>query len=508
MPDPAEQAAYLTRNTVESLPKGGLESRLGVAAREGRPLRVKLGLDPTAPDLHLGHTVVLQKLREFQDLGHRVVLIVGDYTARVGDPSGRSQTRPPLTGEQIDENAATYQAQAFRVLRDDPDLLEVRRNSEWLDMAMEDLFRLARTTTVAQLLERNDFAKRFAARTPISILELLYPLMQGYDSVAIRADVELGGTDQTFNLMLGRDVQRAYDLPEQCVLTMPILPGLDGTEKMSKSLGNHIGVTEATGGDVRPHAQPSGRGHGPVGARFWRLRAWIPDAGPRDRKRAMARAIVRRFHDDGAAEAAEAAFDRQFVARQVPDDILEVEVRAGDDGAVHLPAVIAEAFGRSRSDARRLLADGAVKIGGGARHGAGRGAGRGRRKGPAGRAACVRAPARPRRGRLRAGLEGSDGARAATRSPSAGRPMAGGGGSAEGHDAAPRGMCTLPRLGWTAAHEQGGGFCAARQTCYSLRPVRRQHLESAGCTSEEGNTFPSRVRRSLKTQQHAHHHAL
>ncbi len=363
MPDPAEQAAFLTRNTVDALPNGALEARLALAAREGRPLRVKLGLDPMAPDLHLGHTVVLQKLREFQDLGHRVVLIVGDYTARVGDPSGRSQTRPPLTGEQIDANAATYQAQAFKVLRDDPELLEVRRNSEWLDMRMEELFRLARTTTVAQLLERNDFAKRFAARTPISILELLYPLMQGYDSVAIQADVELGGTDQTFNLMLGRDVQRAYALPEQCVLTLPILPGLDGTEKMSKSLGNHIGVTEAP-------AEMYGR---TLSLPDEAMDQWVTllalegvdaDAGPRDRKRAIARAIVRRFHGDAAAHEAEAAFDRQFVARQVPEDVPDLAVHAGDDGTVHLPAVIAEAFGRSRSEARRLIGEGAVKLDG------------------------------------------------------------------------------------------------------------------------------------------------
>jgi tyrosyl-tRNA synthetase len=369
MSDPAEQAAYLTRNTVDALPQGALQAQLQLATREGRPLRVKLGLDPTAPDLHLGHTVVLQKLREFQDLGHRVVLIVGDYTARVGDPSGRSATRPPLTGEQIDANAATYQAQAFRVLRDDPDLLEVRRNSEWLDMRMEDLFRLARTTTVAQLLERNDFAKRFRARTPISILELLYPLMQGYDSVAIRADVELGGTDQTFNLMLGRDVQRAYGMPEQCVLTLPILPGVDGADKMSKSLGNHIGVTE-------PPGEMYGR---TLSLPDEAMASWIAllalddvqtQARPRDRKRAIARALVRRFHGDGAAADAEAAFDRQFVARELPAEIPSLTVLPGPDGLVHLPAVIAEAFGRSRSEARRLLGEGAVKLGGEAVSGA------------------------------------------------------------------------------------------------------------------------------------------
>src|SRR3954447_24451440 len=241
----ADAAAFLTRNAVDALPEGGLERKLEEAAREGRRLRVKLGLDPTAADIHLGHTVVLQKLREFQDLGHRVVLIVGDFTARVGDPSGRSSTRPVLSGAEIDANARTYQEQAFRVIRDDPDLYELRFNSEWLDMPMEELFRLARTATVAQMLERDDFAKRFAARAPISVLELLYPLMQGYDSVAVRSDVELGGTDQTFTLLLARDVQRASGVPEQTILTVPILPGIDGVEKMSKSLGNHIGVTEA-----------------------------------------------------------------------------------------------------------------------------------------------------------------------------------------------------------------------------------------------------------------------
>src|SRR3954464_11281529 len=228
MGTPAEDAAFLARNAAESLPVGGLQARLEAAGREGRQLRAKLGLDPPAPDIHLGHTVVLQKLREFQDLGHRVVLIVGDYTARVGDPSGRTSTRPVLSGEEIDANAETYRRQAFTILLDDPDLLEVRRNGEWLDMRAEDLFRLARVATVAQILERDDFAKRFAAQQPISVLEMLYPLLQGYDSVAVSSDVELGGTDQTFNLLLGRDVQRAYGQPEQVALTMPILPGVDG----------------------------------------------------------------------------------------------------------------------------------------------------------------------------------------------------------------------------------------------------------------------------------------
>ncbi|MDX6728758.1 MAG: tyrosyl-tRNA synthetase, partial [Baekduia sp.] len=240
----SETASALLRNAQQSLPDGGLAKKLELAEKDGRRLRVKLGLDPTAPDIHLGHTVVLQKLREFQDLGHRVVLIVGDYTARVGDPSGRSSTRPVLSGEEIDANAETYRRQAYTVLRDDPELLEVRRNGEWLDMPAEQLFRLARVATVAQILERDDFAKRFAGQQPISVLETLYPLLQGYDSVAIESDVELGGTDQTFNLLLGRDVQRAYGQAEQVILTMPILPGIDGAEKMSKSLGNHVGVTE------------------------------------------------------------------------------------------------------------------------------------------------------------------------------------------------------------------------------------------------------------------------
>src|SRR4051812_49986266 len=295
MPSAAETAAYLARNAVDALPAGGIERKLSEAARAGRRLRAKLGLDPTAPDIHLGHTVVLGKLREFQDLGHRVVLIVGDYTARVGDPSGRSATRPVLSGAEIDANADTYQQQAFTILRDDPELLEVRRNGEWLDMPAEDLFRLARVATVAQILERDDFAKRFAARQPISVLETMYPLLQGYDSVAIDSDVELGGTDQTFNLLLGRDVQRAYGKPEQVILTMPILPGVDGAEKMSKSLNNQIGVTEP------PEEQFGKTMRLPDEAMdAWYALLAVPrppeGTGPRDAKRALARGIVERFH--------------------------------------------------------------------------------------------------------------------------------------------------------------------------------------------------------------------
>jgi len=364
MASAASDAAFLARNSVDSLPAGGLERKLAQAESEGRPLRVKLGMDPTAPDIHLGHTVVLQKLREFQDRGHRVVLIVGDYTGRVGDPSGRSATRPALSGEEIDANARTYQEQAFKVLRADPDLLEVRFNGEWLDMSMEELFRLTRTTTVAQLLARDDFATRMRESAPISVLELLYPLMQGYDSVAVRADVELGGTDQTFNLLLAREIQRAYGLPEQAILTLPILPGVDGKEKMSKSVGNHVGVTE-------PPEEMFGKTMSlpdeAMDTWFDLLALERPPAGtaPRDAKRALARAIVARFHGPGAAALAEAHFDRLFVAHEVPEELEELVV-APANGVVHLPAVIAEAFGHSRSEARRLLAQGGVKLDGSA----------------------------------------------------------------------------------------------------------------------------------------------
>jgi tyrosyl-tRNA synthetase len=353
---PAEAAAWLARNAVDSLPEGALERKLG----EGRPLRVKLGVDPTAPDIHLGHTVVLQKLREFQDLGHTVVLIIGDYTARVGDPSGRSSLRPILDPAEIEANARTYQEQATKVL--DPHRLEVRRNGEWLDMPMDELFALTRTTTVGQLLERDDFAKRYAAHQPISVLELLYPLMQGYDSVAIRADVELGGSDQTFNLLLGRNVQRAYGQPQQAILTMPLLTGIDGHEKMSKSYGNQIGVAD-------PPEEMYGRTLSIPDAS---LPAWYelllgrplePGQSPRDAKRALARALVKRFHGPEAAARAEEHFDRVIVRHEAPDEVETVEYPANGE-VVHLPALLARAFGVSTSDGRRSLAQGGVRLDG------------------------------------------------------------------------------------------------------------------------------------------------
>ena len=353
----ARTAAYLTRNAVESLPAGALAERLAT----GRPLRAKLGLDPTAPDLHLGHTVVLQKLREFQDAGHTVVLIVGDYTARVGDPSGRSVTRPVLSGEEIDAHARTYVDQAGKVLRTD-ERLELRHNSEWLDMRAEDLFRLARVPTVAQILERDDFSKRFAASEPISLLELLYPVLQGYDSVAIRADVELGGTDQTFNLLMGRAIQNAYGQAPQSVLTMPLLPGTDGVQKMSKSVGNDIGITEPPG---EMYGKTLSVPDAALPVWYDLLLGTVPpaDVSPRDAKHALAHALVARFHSPEAADEAAAAFERVFVSHELPDDIEEAVVSVSN-GEVHLPEVIAAEFGGSRSEARRTISQGGVKLDG------------------------------------------------------------------------------------------------------------------------------------------------
>ena len=354
----ANTASWLARNAVDCLPDGGLERKLAV----GRPLRVKLGIDPTAPDIHLGFTVVLRKLREFQDLGHIVVLIVGDYTARIGDPSGRSSTRPVLDPDQIDANAATFREQALKVLDPDPDRLEIRFNGEWLDMKMAELFELLRSSTVGQILERDDFAKRYAAHEPISILELLYPMLQGYDSVAVRADVELGGTDQKFNLLLGRDIQRHYGQPEQVILTLRLLTGTDSLRKMSKSFGNYIGVTDSP-------EEMYGR---TMSIRDSLLEDWYallldrappPGVAPREAKRALARELVARFHDPSAACAAEDAFDRVHVRHEIPEHVATVSWPS-DGGAVHVPALLARAFGISTSEGRRHLAQGAVRLDG------------------------------------------------------------------------------------------------------------------------------------------------
>ena len=338
---------------------------------------------------------MLQKLREFQDLGHTVVLIVGDYTARVGDPSGRSSTRPVLEPEQIDANAKTFERQAMTVLKADPELLEVRFNGEWLDMAMSDLFVLMRSTTVGQILERDDFAKRYASHQPISMLELLYPLLQGYDSVAVRADVELGGADQKFNLLLGRVIQRAYGRPEQVILTLPLLTGTDGERKMSKSYGNYIGVTDAPD-EIYGKTLSIPDASLPDWYALLLDSAPDPALGPRDAKRALARALVERFHDAGAATEAEARFDQVHVRHELPDEIARGRL---DRGRRHDPPAGADLAGVGRVD-----------LGGAARAGAGCGphrrrAGRGRRARSAGRrarrprAAVRQAPVRagPRR---------------------------------------------------------------------------------------------------------------
>jgi tyrosyl-tRNA synthetase len=350
----------LTRNAVDVLPEGMLAEQLDT----GRPLRVKFGIDPTTADIHLGHTVVLNKLAELQEAGHQVVLIIGDFTARVGDPSGRSAQRPLPSPEEIEANVVTYEEQAFKLL--DRKRTEVRFNSEWLRMEPEGLLGLLAQTTVARLLERDDFQKRMAAAQPVSALELLYPLLQGYDSVAVEADVELGGTDQKFNLLFGRDMQSAYGQQPQSILTMPILVGTDGVQKMSKSLGNYVGVTdppeEMFGKLMRvpDEAMPE----------YFRLilGSDVPAGPPNEAKRELGRRIVARFHDEEAAREAEEHFNRLFVRHEAPEEIEEIELAAftDDDPAetVYLPSLIAAAFGVSSSEARRLIDQGGIKLDG------------------------------------------------------------------------------------------------------------------------------------------------
>jgi tyrosyl-tRNA synthetase len=339
------------------LPKGRLAEQLA----DGRPLRAKLGVDPTMPDIHLGHAVVLTKLRQFQDAGHTAVLIIGDYTARVGDPSGRDATRPVLSGEEIEANARTYLDQAFTVL--DRDRTEVRRNSEWLAMGSDELFDLVRRFTVARLLEREDFGRRMEEGKAISILELLYPVLQGYDSVAIEADVELGGTDQTFNLLFGRDVQESFGQAPQSILTMPLLVGTDGVQKMSKSYGNYVGVAE-------PPEEMFGKLMSipdSAMADYWLLLLGEDLDGarhPAEAKRELARRLTDRFHGAGAGGDAEARFDQVHVRGEVPDEIPVAKLEASDGELVHLPALISAQFELSRGEARRLIQQGGVRIDG------------------------------------------------------------------------------------------------------------------------------------------------
>ena len=344
----------LTQNAVDLLPAGGLEEKLKL----GRPLRVKLGIDVTSPDIHVGRGIPLQRMRAFQDAGHLGVLIVGDYTTRIGDPSGRSAERPILSDEEIDRNAQTYVDQAFQII--DRERTEVRFNSEWLaPLDFAEILRLTRTTTVAQILERDDFSKRMAAQEPISVSELLYPLMQAYDSVAVEADVELGGTDQLYNLLAGRTVMQAYGLEPQVVLTTPLLLSWDG-EKMSSSVGNNIPLTappeEQFGRTMRiPDTQLE---------EWYRLvlQREVPAGEPMQAKLALARAITARSHGEEAAERAEEHFTRVVREGQAPDDVPDAALPDGDP--VHLPALLASAFGLSTSEARRLIGQGGVKVDG------------------------------------------------------------------------------------------------------------------------------------------------
>jgi tyrosyl-tRNA synthetase len=369
----------LSAGTAQILPAPGLTEKLLTADKEGRPLRVKLGIDPSGTELTLGHAVVLRKLRQFQDAGHLVVLIVGDFTGMVGDPSGRSQTRRLLSAEDTARNAATYVEQLMLIL--DPDKVEVRRNSEWLaTMTMADVIRESANLTVAQLLERDDFAKRWAARRPISLVEFLYPLLQGYDSVAIEADIEVGGTDQTYNLLVGRDLQRAHGRPAQTVLTLPLLEGTDGAQKMSKSLGNYIAINEPPNEQfgkvmsipdplVVRYAELCTDLHPPEVAD---LAAQVAAGGPAAAaaKRRVAREIVALYHGPQAGVAAEAHFDAVFRQGAVPQDVPVHPL--GADDPVHLPGLLVTLeFAPSSSAARRLVDQGAVRLNG-ERVGAGR----------------------------------------------------------------------------------------------------------------------------------------
>jgi tyrosyl-tRNA synthetase len=347
--------AELTRNAVDLLPEGNLEEKL----RLGRPLRVKLGIDPTGPEIHLGFAVVLRRLRAFQDAGHVAVLIVGDYTARIGDPSGRSKERLVLPDELLDRNAKLFADQAYRIL--DPDRTEMRFNGEWLGkLDYAELVRLTRTGTVARLLERNDFRERFAANAPISVSELLYPFAQGYDSVAIQADIEVGGTDQLYNLLMGRDVMAHYGLEPQAIITYELLVGTDGVEKMSKSVGNYVGIDE-------PPEEQFGKVMSIPDAaldQWWRLclDGGAPNTEPMESKLALASGIVERYHSAEAAERAKAHFTQVVRERRAPDDVPQAPLPAGDP--LHLPALLAENFGLSTSEARRLIAQGGVKVDG------------------------------------------------------------------------------------------------------------------------------------------------
>jgi tyrosyl-tRNA synthetase len=367
-----EQISLLLKGTVDCIPEEELRRKLERSAKTGKPLRVKAGFDPTAPDIHLGHTVLIRKMRHFQQLGHTVIFLIGDFTGMIGDPSGRSATRPALTREQVDENAETYKQQIFKLL--DRERTEIRFNNEWFSkFGADDFVRLAGKATVAQLLERDDFKKRFQAQAPISLHELLYALAQGYDSVALEADVELGGTDQKFNLLMARQVQQAYGVKEpQLITTTPLLEGLDGVQKMSKSLDNYIGITESP-------SEIFGKVMSISDDLMWRYYELLTDLSPaeieqmkqavengerhpRDLKAELGRRIVTDFHSQAEAQEASDEFDRMFREHQIPADIPTVKRAVG---AVKLVKLLAsEGLAASVSDAQRLMGQGSVRLNG------------------------------------------------------------------------------------------------------------------------------------------------
>ena len=349
-----------------------IEAEFVEKLRKGRPLRVKAGFDPTAPDLHLGHTVLINKLRQLQDLGHHVIFLIGDFTGLIGDPTGKNATRPPLTREQIAENAKTYQAQVFKIL--DPAKTEVAFNSTWMDkLTSVDMIRLAAKYNVARMLERDDFGKRYKGGQPIAIHEFLYPLVQGYDSVALKADLELGGTDQKFNLLVGRELQKDYGQPSQCILTMPLLEGLDGVNKMSKSLGNYIGITESP-------EQIFGKLMSISDELMWRylellsfeslatIGKWKEEVAggrnPRDIKVLLAQEIVARFHDRAAAEKALSDFEARFKQGQVPEEMPEYTLSAAGEAILFYQVLKQAGLTASTSEAMRMIEQGGVKLDG------------------------------------------------------------------------------------------------------------------------------------------------
>jgi len=365
-PSPAMQ--QLLRGADEIIPQAELEVKLAT----GKPLEIKAGFDPTAPDLHLGHTVLINKLRQFQKLGHNVTFLIGDFTGLIGDPTGKSATRPALTDAEIKQNAVTYQDQVFKIL--DPDITKVRFNSEWMSkMTSADMIRLSAQYTVARMLERDDFSKRYAAQQSIAIHEFLYPLVQGYDSVALDADVELGGTDQKFNLLVGREMQKSYGKPQQAILTVPILEGLDGVQKMSKSLGNYIGITDQPNDMFGKLMSVSDD----LMWRYFELLSFRPvkdieefqqqikdGANPRDIKFLLCEEIISRFHNASAAEAAKQDFIQRFQKNAIPDEMPEREVDLGSDGLPIGLLIKGVQLCPSTSEAMRMVKQGAVKIDG------------------------------------------------------------------------------------------------------------------------------------------------